>query len=60
MQMQNPIQMIQMFNQFRANFKGNPEEEVRKLLATGKLTQQQLNELQATARQFQSFMMNFK
>lgn len=60
MQIQNPLQMIQQFNQFRANFKGNPEEEVRKLLTSGKISQSQLNELQAMAKQFQDLMQSFK
>lgn len=54
--MGNFAQMVQQFNQFKANFKGNPKAEVEKLLQSGKLTQQQLNQLQQMAKQFQSLM----
>lgn len=50
------FQMMQQFQQFRANFHGDPKAEVEKLLQSGKLNQQQLNQLQQMARQFQSLM----
>lgn len=56
----NLMQMIQAFNQFRNSFKGNPEEEVRKLVSSGRMTQQQLNQLQSMASQFQSMLNSFK
>lgn len=49
-------QMMQQFQQFRANFQGDPKQEVQKLLQSGKMSQQQLNQLQAMAQQFQSFL----
>lgn len=51
--MQNPMQMIAQFNQFRQNFQGDPQAEVQKLIASGRMSQQQLNQLQAMATQFQ-------
>lgn len=45
--------MMQQFQQFKANFRGDPKAEVEKMMQSGKLTQQQLNQLQAVARQFQ-------
>lgn len=53
---QNPIQMIQQFNQFKRTFQGDPKAEVQKLLTSGKLNQQQLNQLQSMAQQFQQFL----
>ena len=50
------FQMMQQFQQFRANFQGDPKAEVEKLLQSGKLNQQQLNQLQQMAKQFQSLM----
>lgn len=47
---------MQMVQQFKANFQGDPKAEVEKLLQSGKLTQQQLNHLQQMAKQFQSLM----
>ena len=49
-------QLLQQFKQFKANFQGDPKAEVEKLLQSGKLTQQQLNQLQQMAKQFQSLM----
>ena len=49
-------QMMQQFQQFRHNFQGDPKQEVQKLLQSGKMSQQQLNQLQAMAQQFQSFL----
>lgn len=50
------MQMLQQFQQFKANFHGDPKAEVEKLLRSGKLNQQQLNQLQQMAKQFQSLM----
>ena len=49
-------QMMQQFQQFRNNIQGDPKQEVEKLLQSGKMSQQQLNQLQAMAQQFRSFM----
>jgi hypothetical protein len=56
MQFQNPMQMIQQFNQFKKTFQGDPKAEVQKLLTSGKINQQQLNQLQAMAQQFQGLL----
>ena len=47
-----PMQMIQQFMQFKQNFKGDPKEEVQKMLQSGKISQQQLNQVQQMAGQF--------
>lgn len=49
-------QMMQQFQQFKTNFQGDPKAEVEKLLQSGKMSQQQLNQLQAMAQQFQQFL----
>lgn len=46
--------MMQQFQQFKANFQGDPQQEVQKLLQSGKITQQQLNQIQQMAKQFQT------
>ena len=56
---QNPMQMIQQFNQFKNNFNGDPKQDVMKLLQSGRMNQQQLNKLQAMASAFQN-MLNMK
>ena len=48
--------MIQQLNQFRSTFQGDPKAEVEKLLQSGKMSQQQLNKLQAMAKQIQSLI----
>lgn len=53
MRAQNPMQMLQQFNEFKNNFTGDPKAEVEKLLRSGRITQDQLNQLQTMARQFQ-------
>lgn len=49
-------QMMQQFQQFRQSFQGDPKVEVQKLLQSGKMSQQQLNQLQAMAQQFQGLL----
>lgn len=49
-------QMMQQFQQFRQSFQGDPKQEVQRLLQSGKMSQQQLNQLQAMAQQFQTLL----
>ena len=44
--------MIQQFRQFQNSFQGNPKAEVEKLLQSGAMSQQELNQLQQMAQQF--------
>lgn len=53
--MGNFQQMMQQFQQFRQTFQGDPKAEVEKLLQSGRISQDQLNQLQAMAKQFQGF-----
>lgn len=55
-----PMQMIQQFMQFKQNFKGDPKAEVEKMLQSGKISQQQLNQVQQMAGQFQNMLKNMK
>jgi hypothetical protein len=54
----NFTQMMQQFQRFKANFNGDPKAEVQKLLQSGKMSQQQLDQLQAAAKQFQALLGN--
>lgn len=54
-----PFAMIQQFIQFANGFKGNPQEEVQKLLNSGQMTQEQYNALQGQATQFQQLLGRF-
>lgn len=55
-----PMQMIQQFIQFKQNFKGDPKAEVEKMLQSGKISQQQLNQVQQMAGQFQNLLKNMR
>ena len=58
--MPNPMmqfqQMMQQFQQFKQTFQGDPKAEVEKLLQSGRMSQQQLNQLQEMAKIFQGMM----
>lgn len=51
-----PMQMIQQFMQFKQNFKGDPKEEVQKMLQSGKISQQQLNQVQQDGRTIPTYV----
>ena len=42
---------INRFNQFRSTFSGNPEAQVRQLLQSGRMSQEQFNQFAQTANQ---------
>lgn len=48
-------QLAQRFNQFRASYQGDPQQEVQRMLQSGQITQQQLDQVQGLARQFMQF-----
>lgn len=50
------MQMMQQFQQFKNNFQGDPKAEVERLLQSGEMTQQQLDQLQGMAKQMMGFM----
>lgn len=53
--------MMQQFQCFMQQMKGkNPQEEVNKLLQSGKINQQQLNQAQQMAQQFQHMFSGIK
>jgi len=59
MQPQNPIMnMITQLNQFRQTFQGNPKQQVQQLLNSGKMSQEQFNQLSQIATQIQNMMNN--
>lgn len=52
--------MIKQFQNFMKQMEGkNPQEEINKLLQSGAITQQQLNEAQQMAQQFQTMLSDF-
>ena len=55
-QRNNPMQMMQQFQQFRNSFQGNPQQMVQQMLQSGRVTEAQLQQAMQMARQFQSFV----
>lgn len=45
--------MFQQFNQFRQSLQGDPKQQVQQLLQSGKMTNEQFQQLQNMAKQFQ-------
>ena len=53
----NPMQMLTQFNQFKQQMAGkDPEAMVNELLRSGKMTQQQFEQLKAQAQSFMSLL----
>jgi len=52
--------ILQQFKRFMHEMKGkNPQEEINKLLQSGKINQQQLNQIQQQAQQMQGAFKEF-
>ena len=45
--------MLQRFQQFKQNFRGDPQQQVQQLLNSGKVSQAQYNQAVQMAQQFQ-------
>ena len=58
--MNNPMQMINAFMQFKQNYQGNPQADVQRLVSSGRISQQQLNQLQSAAASFQRLLGNYR
>lgn len=57
----NSNNMMEQFRKFRQDMQGkNPNEEINKMLQSGKITQQQLNQAQQMAYQMQNMFRSFK
>ena len=59
MQPQNPMmKMMTQLNQFRQTFQGDPRQQVQQLLNSGRMSQEQFNQLSQMATQIQNMMNN--
>ena len=54
--MNNAMNLMQQFNDFRNNFQGDPKQTVMNMLASGQMSQQQFDQLSQMARLFQNGM----
>ena len=48
--------LLSQFNQFRSTFSGNPEQQVKQLIQSGRMSQEQFNQLAQTANQLYRFI----
>ena len=48
--------MMNRFNQFKQSFHGDPKQQVQQLLNSGRMSQEQFNQLKQLADQFQNMM----
>lgn len=60
MNQMNPMQMMQEFLKFKQSFRGDPKQEVMRLMNSGQMSQSQLNQLQGMAQQFMQMMQGMK
>ena len=52
----NMASMVNQFNQFRKNFKGDPKQVVQQMLNSGQISQEQFNQVSQMATQFQKML----
>lgn len=53
----NPLQMLQEFNKFKQQMAGiNPQQAVMNLLKSGKMTQEQFEQLKEQAKQLSRYL----
>lgn len=59
-QQSNPLgqmnDFISQFNNFRSTFSGNPEQQVKQLLNSGRMSQDQFNQFAQTANQLRKLI----
>lgn len=48
--------IVEKFNAFASNFKGNPKDKVDELLASGAMSQEQFNQLSQMAQSLQGML----
>ena len=54
--MNNPQQLLQQFQQFRNTFKGDPRAQIQQMLNSGRITQEQYNRAVQQAQQLSRLM----
>ena len=52
----NFLGLIQQFQQFKKNFKGDPKQQVQDLLNSGKMTQDQLDQCTSMAQSLKNIL----
>ena len=52
----NAMNAVRQFQHFKNNFRGDPRQEVQRLLNSGQMTQEQFNQLHGLAQQFMQIL----
>ena len=52
----NPFDILSRFNQFKKTITGDPRQKVQDLLNSGKMSQEQFNQISQMAKSFQGFL----
>ena len=52
----NMTNLLSQFKQFSSTFSGNPEQQVKQLLQSGRMSQEQFNQLAQTANQLRQLI----
>lgn len=52
----NMAYFMQLFNRFKNMFQGNPEEQVKSIIASGQMSKEQFEQFSNMAEQFQAMM----
>lgn len=52
----NIFQILQQFSEFKRSFQGDPQQEIEKLLSSGKVSKEQFSMAKAMAEQLQSIL----
>lgn len=52
----NMANLLSQFNQFRSTFSGNPEQQVKQLIQSGRMSQEQFNQFAQTANQLRQLL----
>ncbi len=58
--MNNMMNMLQQFMQFKNSFQGNPQQQIQQMLNSGKVSQQQYDDAVKKAQQLQQMLSNFR
>jgi len=53
-QLNNAMNILKQFNQFKSTFQGDPQRQVQELVNSGRMSQAQLNQYMQMAKQMQS------
>lgn len=56
MKMNNPLMLIQQFNQFKSSYTGNPQQQIQQMLNSGQISQEQYNQAVQTANMLKNIL----